>query len=260
MRPLLLILLAAALGAACGNAAEPPPEEAEVSATVERTAPMAGHRFLLEGFGGAVTIAGRTDSTAALRFTKKARAATEEAAQTLLDGLTITTDSTAEVYTVRLASTAEGDGGSIDVRAEVPYRTPVQVDLDKGPVTIEAVSAPIVVTLGNGPVEIRGAAGNLAIEVTNGDVTASMAGFRAQTQAELVVTNGALTLTVPPVTSAQVEATAEVGTVEIRGLTLKERIDDRTTTGTTVRGVLGSGDGRIALRTQNGAVVLRRAQ
>lgn len=257
-RPLLLLLLAGALGAACGGGAEPPPEEAEVSATVERTVPMAGRRFVLDGFDGEVTVAGRTDSTATLRFVKKGRAGTEVAAQALLDGITITTDSTAEAYTVRLAG--GGEGASVDVRVQVPYRTPIQVELDNGPVTIEAISAPLAVTLGNGPVDIRGAAGDLAVDVTNGDVTATMAGFRAQTQVEFAVVNGALTLTVPPTTSAQVEATAQVGTVEIRGLTLKDRIDDRATTGTTVRGLLGSGDGRILLRTQNGAVVLRRAQ
>lgn len=261
MRALRICLLAAAtVGmAACGGGGEAA-EPVEATETVERTVAMdSSMAFHLDGFNGQVIVEGRRDSVATITMEKKATAESAEAAEALLESITITADSSGGAYALRLRSEAP-ERTSVEVRVQVPYRTPLRLELENGPVEVQAVSAPITVSVDNGSVEIEGATGALSVTAVNGNVTARMAGFREGAEVTLETTNGNVDLGVPASASAQVEAATEVGELTVRGVTLAERVDDTQTTGGTVRGVLGSGEGRITLRAQNGSVALRGTQ
>ena len=250
-----LCLLAVLFMAACGGA-ETPPEATEVSTTEELTVPLVDQELLIDGYNGSIAVTGQNDSTATFQVAKQAQGADEEAAQAHLDGITVRHSDGGGTYTMRVLSGVP-EQTSVDLKAQVPYRTPLRLDLESGRITVEAVSAPIRAVVDNGTVDVKGAANDVDVEAGNGDVTVNMAGFREDTQVEIEVENGNIELVLPPSASATVEAVAQVGRVETSGLSLKEREEESTASGMRLTGQLGTGSGHIDVRTENGSITLR---
>lgn len=249
------VSLASLFFAACGEA--PPPEAVEVTEEVTQTVPLgAGRTLVLDGYNGALTIAGRNDSTATFRFTKRATGPGEAAARQLLDRIAIETKERADAVAVTLSSEAS-DSTSVDVRAEVPFKTPLRLELDNGAVEINAMTGSVTLDVRNGRVGIQGAANGLDVETGNGDIDVEMIGFRDSTQVSLAARNGAITLALPSSAAAALEAETQVGEIVIEGLELKDREEERRTTGSRLRAVLRAGTGRLALRTENGTITLK---
>ncbi len=252
-RKLHVTALACLLLAACGSGAA---DETVVAGLEERRIALAGRTLVLDADNGSVTVTGRQDSTATLHFEKRARGADDEEAQRHLEGISIESQERGDTYTLRLRS-SHADKTVVDVRVQVPYKTPLRLDVANGGVEIAAMAAPLTVEVGNGSVRIKGAAHHLDVRTGNGDLTVEMAGFRDETAVRLEAGNGSIALGLPASVSAAVEAETQVGAIEVRGLALAERAEEKSATGGRLRGVLGNGSGRIALRTRNGSIVLR---
>ncbi len=246
-------MVAALLLAGCGGS---PAQDFDVTEPEERTVDLAGRTLAIEGFNGSLTIVGRRDSTAVFRFVKKASGVEEAQARQYLAGIDIAAQDRRDLYRFRLRS-EQAEQTRVDVQAEVPFRVPLRLKLDNGAVVVNAFAGPITVEVGNGTVTIRGAAHNLDVRSGNGDLDVEMAGFRADTEVRLRTNNGAIALVLPPSTSAAVEAVTQVGTIDVSGLPLAEKISDRQVTGGRVTGTLGEGSGRITVEAVNGGILLR---
>ena len=249
------LLIAAFCGPLAGCADEP---EATVEVTEEhqQTLALAGRTLVLDGYNGVLTISGRNDSTATLTFEKKATGTGEAEAQRLLENIRIETQERADEVAITLG-TDTPESTSVDVRAEVPFKTPLRLHLNNGVVEIKAMAGPITLDVGNGAVSVEGAVDDLDLRTGNGDMRVEMVGFREEASVQLQTGNGAIELTLPASAEAHVEAETQVGDISVEGRELEEKTEEKKITGGRLQGRLGDGPGQISLRTENGSILLR---
>lgn len=253
-----LLLLIGLLVAGCGTEPETP-DPVEVTASETRTILLAGQALSIAAYNGSVKIEGTRDSTVTVTFDKRATALTQAAADSALAQIDIAEGQRDTTRTLRLKSDPNLDT-AVDMTVKVPYKTALTLQTESGLIEVAAVTAPISVKVDNGSVAIKGAANNVIVEGGNGNIKVEMAGFREATSIALHNNNGDINLTVPPSASAAVEARTTVGTITLEGLELAEKTEEKSATGSIVKGALGQGTGTIDLRTEHGAIVLKKGQ
>ncbi|HMB89747.1 MAG TPA: DUF4097 family beta strand repeat-containing protein [Rhodothermales bacterium] len=253
-----IIVLAGLLLVGCGSEPETP-EPVEVTESETRTLTLPGAALSVAAFNGALTVEGTRDSVVTVTFDKKATALSQAAADSALAQIEITEGQRDTTRTLRLKSDPDLDT-AVDMTVKVPYKTALTLETENGMIEVAGVTAPISATVNNGSVEIKGAANDVVVQGGNGDITVDMAGFRAETNVDLRNNNGDINLTVPPSVSAIVEAQTTVGGITIEGVSLEERTEEKSTTGSLVKGRTGQGTGTINLRTEHGAITLEQGQ
>ena len=253
-----IMLLAVLLLAGCGSEPEPT-DPVEVTASETRTIRLASTAFLIAAYNGTLSVEGTRDSTVSVTFDKKATALTQFAADSALAQIEIEEGQRDTTRTLRLKSDPNLDT-AVDMTVKVPYKTTLTLETENGMIEVAGVTAPIAVKVNNGSVAINGAANDVTVQGGNGDVTVDMAGFREETRIVLENSNGDINLTVPPSATAVVEAQTTVGAISVEGLELSEQTQEKSTTGSVVKGTLGQGTGIITLRTEHGSIVLNEGQ
>lgn len=258
MRKRLSIILLAGLLAGCGSEPETP-APIEVTASETRTLTLPSTALSISAYNGVLTIEGTRDSTVSVTFDKRATALSQAAADSAVGQITIDEGQRDTTRTLRLQSDPNLDT-AVDITVKVPYQTALTLETENGMIEVAGVTAPITATVNNGSVAINGAANDVIVQGGNGDITVDMAGFREDTNVSLQNNNGDVNLTVPSRVAAMVEAQTTVGAITIEGLDLAERTEEKSTTGSLVKGTVGLGTGTIALRTEHGAITLKKGQ
>lgn len=253
-----IMWLAVLLLAGCGSEPETP-DPIEVTASETRTITLASPAFSIAAYNGTLTIEGTRDSIVTVTFDKRARALSQAVADSALGQIEITEGQRDTTRTLRLQSDPNLDT-AVDMAVKVPYKTTLMLETESGMIEVAGVTGPLSAKVNNGSVVIKGAANDVVVQGGNGNITVDMAGFREKTNVSLQNNNGDINLTVPPSTSAMVETQTTVGTVTVEGWDLAERTEEKSTTGSLVKGTIGQATGTITLRTEHGAITLKKGQ
>lgn len=128
------------------------------------------------------------------------------------------------------------------------------VSVVTGDVKIKDIVAEVTAYSTNGKLVAQDIAGQVMLRTVNGQIEASLA--KVAGTSSIASTNGSITVTVPPDSSAQVMARSLNGGIENDfGLPIQKR---QGATGQYVEGKLGNGGSELRLRAINGSIKLRR--
>ena len=130
----------------------------------------------------------------------------------------------------------------------------VQAHTGNGRVTIEDAHGPVEATTGNGDVRVVTAIGPVNASSGNGDIEVSMARVEHSAEMSFTTGSGRIVLSVPNGFGAELEGSTGNGAISSElPMRVEGRIDPRR-----IRGTLGNGGERLALRSGNGDITIRR--
>ncbi|MBN1886198.1 MAG: DUF4097 family beta strand repeat protein [Candidatus Krumholzibacteriota bacterium] len=147
---------------------------------------------------------------------------------------------------------ALGDRTSVAVNylVVVPRRTDLDLVSRNGDIDVRDVEGAFFIETGNGDVAARGLAGEGTLKTVNGRVDCRLDRLERGGNLTIRSGNGPVVLLIPRKTGARLEAGARNGRVRV-GFALE---DAKRAGRHRVSGVIGDGDGRIAIRTTNGNI------
>lgn len=125
------------------------------------------------------------------------------------------------------------------------------INLANGNVELHEISGTATAVLTNGNLVMRGVHGNASGELINGNISVETR-LATNGVCELSTVNGIINLQIPNTTSAELDAKVSNGTINLSGLTLQVAAASPQS----LRGRLGAGEGRIALATVNGNILV----
>lgn len=220
-----------------------------------RTYPLAeGGEIEIVNTNGRIEVEGADVRQVEVRAERIVRAATDDAARTLLPRLRI--EEQVSPDRIRL-ETGRVEGISIGVQYEVRYlvRAPrsaaFRITSTNGAVSAAGTSGPLSARTTNGSVKARGISGGLSAQTTNGAVEVDLAAVTAGVS--LQTTNGAVELTVPDEARADLTATCTNGGITVSGLKLETTENSRRR----LEGRINGGGAAIEVRTTNGGIRVR---
>jgi len=249
---------AAAFGSACDSTG--PDRVRNQNATA--TAPLmidldatGRTRFQVEGISGNVTVTGVSGTEAFLiRGEREVRSESVADAEANLDRLRVEVTEAATVIFLRTIQPQEDDGRGYVVNYEltIPERLMSTVRNVNGTVAIGPMANELTVDNVNGNVILTAITGDAAIDLVNGNIIGQVTIAPGGTIG-LSVVNGNVMLDIPQATSAFFSAGVVNGSITVTNLTLQNVVS----TPTSLEGVLGAGQGDIALQTVNGTILAR---
>jgi len=228
----------------------------EVVDTVARAVAPSNRPLVLEGLRGSVHVTGANQTTADLSFVRRGRGDSQEAGQSVLEGIAITESGTESEYTYTLEADEE-NYAAVDIRGRVPGQTTLRVDRLSGPVRIDSVGGALTIEHDHGDVTVRGAAAPVEVMIKNGDIHVDFRTLPAEGDMLLETSNGDLHLGVPAGAVAQIDAQTNVGTIRTQGLSFSAERFAPINAGARYNAQLGEGGPTLELRTQNGSITLR---
>lgn len=192
----------------------------EADASFTQTYTVTGRpQITMDDFAGTVTVeAGKAD-VVQVTGTKRARAETDNVAQSGLSSITVTMQQQGNGITVR--ASASGNAGasrSVDLTLTVPAEADLNLRLAAGDVEISGVSGALTVAAEAGNVELRQvtAMGASQVSASAGDVT--FAGALADgATLTLTVGNGDVSATLPSGTATHVQGQTQAGNASVTG-------------------------------------------
>jgi DUF4097 and DUF4098 domain-containing protein YvlB len=247
------------------------------SKTVEIAAPMAeGAPLRIDSTNGSITIKGAETAEAFMTVTIEGRAATIERAQELAEQ----TEVLLESYNGGLRTVTNtpkknrAESVSVSFNATVPMSASLEANTTNGNIEFASVSGDMRADTTNGNVKMtKIAAARLNADTTNGSITLEQVSAESVTvdttngsiraviapveganfNVRMNTTNGSITLELPAEVSAKIEASTVNGKIDSnRHFTSVERKAKDS-----LRGTLGTGRGRIELKTTNGSIHVR---
>lgn len=228
----------------------------EVVDTVSRTVALNDRLLVLEGLRGSVHLTGADPSTADLSFIRRGRGDRREAAQSVLEGISITERGTDREYTYTLS--AEKDAyAAVDLRGRVPRETELQIDRLSGPVHLEGVEGMLTIEHEHGAVDVEGASAPVEMTLKDGDVQVDFQTVPVEGSSLLQTGNGDIHLRLPAEASAQIDARTNAGLIRTQGLSFTAEQFAPIDAGARYTAQLGTDGPPIELRTQNGSITIR---
>lgn len=228
--------------------------------TLNRSIDLAARTLVLDGFRGTIRLDGTEDRQLAhFTFAKRARGEDVAAARRILDRVTLEEAGDAQIYQYVMRSRAS-ERSAVDVRGTVPRNAAVRIQWESGTVALSNIAGPIRVRAQGGVVQVAGAGATVDVETRNSSMDVAMARLPDTSRVNLRTANGDLALTLPATTSAQVDARTDAGDINIDGLSFADRQLSPLGAGARFEGRLGTGDARVDLRTENGAIQLREGR
>ena len=227
-------------------------------------------RFRLEGVNGNIDIVGVPNAqTAQIWGERKVTSSDAADARAYLSQLEVRVTDGAEELFIKTVQPRENRGRNFEVTYHVripccwhvtlsnangnvaidSVRQGLSVAIANGNVLVGEVAGTVGVTAVNGNISFEAVQGNTLAAVTNGNITGDLF-LPAAGTCDLSTVNGAIDLGVPKTTSADLSAELTNGSITVLGLSVR----NATTSSRSVRGRLGEGDGKIALRTVNGNI------
>lgn len=211
--------------------------------------------FQLLGVSGTVTVTGAPGAPlVSITGVRRVEAASVEDANAHLADLQVDVSSTANEVLVKTVQPqfAGGRNYIVNYTIALPDHLNISIMTVNGKVTVRSLNGNCTITSINGPIEVDAIVGNAILALTNGNITASVT-LPATGQIDLRVANGDIRLAVPQTTSAQFSATVGIGSIALTNLVLSNEV----ITSTSHSGVLGSGNGTIALNAAIGSITVQ---
>ncbi len=143
---------------------------------------------------------------------------------------------------------------SVQFTVRLPRGVNVVASSVNGAVEVRGATAEVVAKTVNGRVEATSSGGPVEASTVNGSLHARMAQLPRNSQLEYSTVNGSVTIEVPASLSARIEMSTVNGSLSSDfPMTLQGRVNPRR-----IDAVIGSGDGRLTLKTVNGSINLRK--
>jgi DUF4097 and DUF4098 domain-containing protein YvlB len=212
----------------------------------------AGGRFELENTNGNIEVLAAAGEQIEVRAERRVRAASDEAAAEILNGLKVEEQVTPELVRIR-APRFERDSFresvGIQYRVSLPGGTTASLTTQNGNVTLQNVDGRFHAASTNGAIEARGLTGSLEASTVNGGMTVALSSLTGDVT--LTTVNGGIRVDLAEGLAARLDAsTVNGGVVVSERLPLtgggRERLR--------VTGDLNGGGPLIHLQTTNGGI------
>lgn len=193
-------------GALGGN---PFKAEKVISKTYATTAPP---RVVIDTFNGAIDVTTHPENAVAVRVTKQARGANQEAAEADLENIEVTLNEEGGTIRISARSTGAKIGGNRGAAVEVQLPAGSTLDLrtTNGKISAVGPTSDVTANNSNGGVEVKGSRGKAHLETTNGSIHLDGGAGRVEAR----TSNGAIDVHTE---KAQVDAHTSNGTIHCTG-------------------------------------------
>ena len=252
----MLTAISVLMIAACSNIIDPDPfENNNYTATSDFsfTISAADKKALdLDSINGAVVIVGDTSVTDIIVAGKKiVKSDSEMDAQNYLKNLKVSIAESGATLLVTSEQPEKTGGRDVSIEYDiiVPANWSTTTRLLNGGCLFAALQGDVAAHVTNGNVSLSNLNANAYVRVTNGQIEGRVdLPFQGTLNAQ--TTNGIIALSLPKTTSAHFIAEVTNGTVNVSGLSINDMIGSQKE----IRGVIGSGNGNITLKTTNGNI------
>jgi hypothetical protein len=265
----LLVLLLGGCVIIC-NSCDMPPCKVHRSVTV--SGEMATDKMLsTQTRNGYIKVQGWDSAGCEVTADITARGNTDQEAQTIADGVTVSLVPSEGGLTVHIKKPESELSKYIDVSLDIqmPGQNRLDLQTSNGNINISDISRGIALHTSNGNVTLNHTAGPIAAYTSNGNVDCRDVGkdFQARTsngnvnvifsesaegasRIDIETSNGSIRVTPPKSFSATVDAATSNGKIT-SGITIQGDISKNS-----LRGTIGSGEGTCRLHTSNGSIYI----
>jgi DUF4097 and DUF4098 domain-containing protein YvlB len=157
-----------------------------------------------------------------------------------------------------------GHGYEVEYTLTIPKGANLdEVDIINGKIDISGVSGTVAASTVNGTIHADNLLGGCDLKSINGEVEAEFGAIAAETSAKLKSVNGAVVLSLPGNSNANVEASTTMGRISNEfGLRSSRENDEDSYVrmGDSVRGKLGKGGASVRLETVNGSIRILKSE
>lgn len=185
-----------------------------------------------------------------------ARAASDDAAKSLLAGITMKETVTPERVHIAHERPRQGlsMGGGVELRYTVKVPASAKVDLQNtnGRVSVVDVRGDAALQTTNGEISARNLGGRVRASTTNGGVEIDLTSLASDVRVE--TTNGGVTVKLPAEAKASLSARCVNGGIDVEGLTVEEVEKSRRR----LEARLNGGGARVEVETTNGGITFAR--
>jgi hypothetical protein len=214
-----------------------------------------GSTLALENDVGTITIEGQDVANCTVDAAVKAKAPTEEEAQELAKQVKIALEQNGNTLTVKITKPPKKRHRSISINFDiiVPKQTALQISSDVGEIRISNITEKIKVRTDVGDISCREISGDIDLQADVGKINVVYSkAAPASCNVTIKTDVGSIDLTTPPGCSAAVQADTDVGSITTNmPLTIKGKV------GKNLQGTIGSGEGRMYLKTDVGSIRIR---
>lgn len=254
-RHMLLLIPLISLASGCNINDFDPGPDAEFRDSFFHTRFTGGRtEFFISNVNGELTIIG-VDTLSEIRIsgTRIVKDQTVDEARQHIDDIVIDLVELPSMLSVKTVQPNSSNGREYQVNYEVlvPSSWRVTASNVNGGVEITSIRNSVTTTVVNGSVNVSEISGSTIVSLINGKISGRV--FLPENgTCNLSLVSGNVNLLVPRATSANVNATATVGSVSVTNLPIVYGTNSRTA----VSGVLGTGKGTIRVSSINGIVQL----
>jgi hypothetical protein len=229
---------------------------AEHQRTEHTSVPIAGVAGLnVETDVGSITVTGAevTDCNITAEITVKAQ--TKEEARKLAEEVKMEFESSDETLTIKVVKPAELKKRSlvVDFKIIAPRRMKLDCSTGVGTVTVSDIEGRIEASVNVGSIACYAVVAELDLSSNVGSVKVKYADAApAACKANITTNVGSIEFTAPSELSAQVHASTNIGSVETaRPITVVGKV------GKSIKGTIGSGEGKVLLKTNVGSIEIK---
>lgn len=220
----------------------------------EVSAPVSGAIALeVEHAVGNVTVL--NDGTDEVRVEVTARSETLELARAVAATLT----AEGQQFALRLTG-AEEDEVQVDLVIHTPRETALSLSSSVGTIEVTGLAGPLEIEHASGAVTVLGhdAAERLRVDAGASNVSVTLESIAAGTRVALSSRAGGVDISMPDSVGFRLEASADVGAVDVGGYNFSSRTDKESGAGNTLVGVVDPADGRtLTLEASVGDIYVR---
>jgi hypothetical protein len=231
---------------------------AEESAPWHKTYTLdAKGRVEIHNVNGKIVVEPSTGNTVDVEATKKARAASQEAAKAALDRVTFAEDvSSGHVRIDTKIAKTDGfsfmtGGVTVEYHVKVPAGADVHFTTVNGGVEVSGLDGNVIATTTNGGVKARNVSGHLEASTTNGGVEAELTRM-PDAGVKLECVNGGIEVRLPRDAKATISASIANGGIETSGLD----VETAETSRRHLEGRINGGGPRLEASGVNGGIKL----
>ena len=215
-----------------------------------------GGTLIAKTHNGSVTVSGTDVQECALTALIRVRAATSQAAQELADQISVSLQPSGSslIVTVDKPLIPPGHSVSIDFNIAVPAQTALELVTHNGSIEIADIRDNITLQTHNGSITASGISAITKATTHNGSINIVYSPDASEMcQATLQTHNGQIVFGPPTNFSGSLDIETHNGNVHTElPLTVVGSVSK-----TKLRGTIGTGQGRVHLRTHNGSVRIR---
>jgi hypothetical protein len=219
-----------------------------------------GGRVVIFNRNGGIDLQGVDASTVEVRAERVTHATTEKTARELLPRIAIAEDVKPDLVSVRtegIEGILVGVSFEVVYHVKVPRWANVRLQTSNGDLSVIDVTGRVVANTGSGDIKADNLGGGLETRTVNGSTTVDLRSIGVD-PVSIRATNGAVRLTLPAASNANLVASSANGTVSMDGVAFEptgEPVPERGR-GRRVRGRLNRGGTSIELQTVNGNIVI----